>query len=590
MKNRIPDSVIEDIRSRADITEKVSQSVALKKAGKYLKGLCPFHSEKTPSFTVSPDKQIYHCFGCGAGGNVFKFVMETEEISFLDAVKKLAQEVGVELPAYSPDQPPGERETLFRLNRLAAEYFQRQFNAPEAGLEARQYAKSRLLDSETLEKYQIGWASPGWRGLATELAKTGRCKAELLEKAGLVRQKEGGGDYYDRFRGRIMFPLKDAQGRIIGFAGRTLKEEDGPKYLNSPETLLYKKGSTLFGLDGAREAIRRRDSALIVEGYFDQIRAHQHGIKNTVAACGTALTPAQGQLLRHLTSNVTLVFDADPAGQAAAEKGFEVLLELGINVKVAVLPEGQDPDSFILDQGAEAFLRHIETAQPFIESYIQRTLRNGDVSTPSGRVEVVNRVLPLLLKVKSQIERSEWVRYFSEHSGVEDKALLNELKKAMEQNQETLPPQAASPARSRLEPGFYLAQLALADAETAAFIQQEIALEEIHNPAFREILELIYQTLDQAAPLKVDRLLDRLDNPEARTWLSRMGLEPITFDDPKKAARHCIHEIKRKSIESSIEELKKQRREAEKAGEADRSRALHSRLREMRLSLGAWQA
>jgi DNA primase len=590
LKNRIPDSVIDDIRSRSDIAEKVSQTVALKKAGKYLKGLCPFHSEKTPSFTVSPDKQIYYCFGCGAGGNIFKFLMETEEISFLDAVKKLAEEAGVDLPSVTPDAPPGERDVLFRLNRLATEYFQRQLNDTEAGLAARQYAESRSLDADLLEKYQIGWASPGWRGLSIELQKTARCKPELLEKAGLIRKKDGGSEYYDRFRGRLIFPLKDAQGRIIGFAGRSLKEEDSPKYLNSPETLLYKKGSTLFGIDGAREAIRRRDNALIVEGYFDQIRAHQFGIKNAVAACGTALTAAQALLLKHLTANVTLIFDADPAGQAAARKGFEILLEQGINVKIAVLPAGQDPDSFILDQGPEAFLQYIETARPYIESYIHDVIRTGDITSPGGRVEVVNQVLPLLLKVKNQIERSEWVRYFSEHAGVEDKALLNELKKAMEQNQEVLPPQASSPAGSRLEPEFYLAQLALTDDDAAALIRREISLEEIPNGAFRQILGLIYETLDQAAPLKVDRLLDKLDEPESRAWLSRMGMKPIAFDSPEKATRDCIREIKRKNIESSIEELKQQRREAEKAGESDRSRALHTRLREMRLSLGAWKA
>jgi len=588
LKNRIPDSVIEDIRSRSDIVEKVSAHVALKKAGKYLKGLCPFHSEKTPSFTVSPDKQIYHCFGCGAGGNVFKFLMETEEISFLDALKKLASEVGVELPAYQPDQPPGEREVLFRLNRLAAEYFQRQLNDPEAGLAARKYAENRKLDGETLARHQIGWAPEGWRGLAGALGKS--ASAELLEKAGLIRKSERGGDHYDRFRGRFMFPLSDAQGRIIGFAGRTLNEEDGPKYLNSPETVLYKKGSTLYGLDGAREAIRRRDSALVVEGYFDQIRAHQYGIKNTVAACGTALTAAQASLLRQLTKNVTLVFDADAAGQAAADKGFEVLLEQGLNVRVAVLPEGQDPDSYLLEQGAEAFLRQIETARPYIESYIHRVLRAGDVTSPDGRVQVVNQVLPLLLKVKNQVERSEWVRYFAEHAGVDDQALLGELKKAMEKDQGALPREVAvQAAPSRLDPEFCLAQLALASPEAASVIRREIGLEELSNGVFREIMSLIHENQDPAAPVKADRLLDKVEREETRTWLTRMSLEPIAFDNPEKAARDCIHEIKRKNIESIITELKKQRREAEMAGESDRSRALNSRLKEMRLSLGARQ-
>jgi DNA primase len=515
--------------------------------------------------------------------------METEEISFVDAVKKLASRTGVEIPA--PDHrgsahaASGERETLFKLNQRAMEYFQSTFNNPETGKQARDYIQSRQFDQEIIEKYQIGWATPGWRDLKTHLEKTTRCSPEIIEKAGLIKQKEGGGDYYDRFRDRVVLPLKDRQGRVIGFGGRIISG-DGPKYLNSPETAIYKKSNTLFGFDGAREAIRKRDSALIMEGYFDQIRSHQYGIRNAVATCGTALTSAQVTQLRQQTANAILVFDADPAGQAAAQKGFDILLEQGMNVKTVVLPQGQDPDSYILNEGPEAFLQQIETAKPFVESYIENAIASGNKASPEGRMALVNQVLPLLAKIKNNIERSEWLKFFSERAGVEDKSLLNELKKALEQKQSVVA-SPASPANIKQSPELYLIHLMLSDEKVREQVHSQIELEELENPHIRSIVELVFDNLEKKEAIQIDRLLDSIEHRETRALLTKIGLEPILFDDQPRAVSDCIREIKRKNIESKIKELKKQRGEAEKAGEAERSRAIHVRLREMKHSLTA---
>ena len=336
MKSSIPDNIIDEIRDRTDIVAVISEHVVLKKAGKNFKGLCPFHSEKTPSFSVSPEKRIYHCFGCGAGGNVYKFLMEIQSISFPDVIKLLAERTGVPLPkntsGHLQDPKQKEREALRKLNESATRYFQSLLKNPEGGLSARNYLSSRHFDAEILEKYRIGWSAPTWRGLLNHVQQNSSVTQERLIQSGLVIQKEDGSTVYDRFRGRVLFPIKDLHGNIIGFGGRAIAEGDNPKYLNSPETILYQKSETLFGIDQAKQAIRRENQVILVEGYFDQMRAVQHGVEHVVATCGTALTAKQAGMLRNHAETAILVFDSDPAGRSATEKGFDILLEHGLNV------------------------------------------------------------------------------------------------------------------------------------------------------------------------------------------------------------------------------------------------------------------
>lgn len=582
MKHIIPENIIEEVRSRSNIVEVVLDTVLIKKSGKDYKGLCPFHAEKTPSFTVSPDKQIYYCFGCGAGGNVFKFLMETQSLSFVEAVKKLAARCGVIIPEVKGSKDNSEREILLRLNGMAAEHFVSLLQNTTIGKAARDYIDSRHLDRETVARYQIGWASPEWRDLLAKLKTS--CPIEQIEKAGLIKRKDedaGVETCYDRFRNRLMFPLKDIHGDIIGFAGRLIADENGPKYLNSPETLLYKKGNSLFGLNLAREAIRKENRVLLVEGYFDQIRAWQNGIKNVVATCGTALTSNQVSLLKNHTLNVVLVFDGDAAGKAAVERGYDLLLEHGMNVKVLSLPEGHDPDSYIHEQGAGPFTKLVEQAAPFMEYFIDKTIRGGNIATSAGRVDVVNIVMPFLCAIKNSVERSELVKYLSERVGVEDKALLTELRKNLNQTRSSVPVSASKTVKGSHNPEAYLIQLMLLDEHLAQKIQKQVALDEYQTPMFRLMAELLYSRMALGQTIMIDRILDCTDNVEVKAFLTQTGMSPVVFDNPEKAAMDCINELKKANAESRIKELKKQRLEAQKAGQTERSRDLHNMVRKM---------
>jgi DNA primase len=593
LKKLIPDSIIEEIRSRADIYEVVSEFVPLKKTGKNYKGLCPFHSEKTPSFSVSPEKQIYHCFGCGAGGNVFKFLMEKEDLPFIDTVKRLAHRYQVSIPESAYKSQGGashnEREAMFNCNTLTAQYFAGQLKNPQAGKTAREYLASRGFDDQAIEDYQIGWAPSGWRNLLAHLESQVKCSRDTLAKYGLVSKKDAADTkdkkdaYYDRFRERLIFPIQDIRGNIIAFGGRVVDDGE-PKYLNSPETLVYKKGQHLFGLNKAKEAIRREEQVLIVEGYFDQIRAWENDVQNVVATCGTALTAQQALLLKPLTSKVTLVFDADPAGHAAAERGFEVLQEHGLSVFVAVLPEGHDPDSLIQKQGKDAFLKLIQDAQPFVHYLLGRILRSAETRTTEDKLGAINRILPVLAKIKNSVERSEHIRYVAEKVGVEDRAFLEEMRKSLAQNKNRVDAPASS-KKGNHDPEWYLIHLMLADTETARDIAANVALTEYENPLYRETANLLYGLIERDQPLRVDRLIDHTDQPKVKSILTQVSMEPILFDNVKKAVADCINEIRKRTINKKINELKKQRNQAEQAGQTDRSRELHQQMREMQVSL-----
>jgi len=584
LKISIPDNIINEIRDRADIVAVISEHVVLKKAGRNFKGLCPFHSEKTPSFSVSSEKRIYHCFGCGTGGNVFKFLMEIQHISFPDAIKLLADRTGVPLPrnasGHHPDPRQKERDALRKLNESATRYFQSLLKNPEGGLNARNYLDSRHFDAEILDRYRVGWSTPTWRGLLNHVQQKSSVTQEQLVQSGLVIQKEDGSNVYDRFRGRVIFPIKDLHGNIIGFGGRSIAEEDQPKYLNSPETLLYQKSETLFGMDQAKNAIRRENQVILVEGYFDQMRAVQHGIEHVVATCGTALTPKQAGVLRNHAETAILVFDSDPAGISAAGKGFDILLEHGLNVKIVVLPEGQDPDSFIHEQGTEKFLEKIRDAKPFIESYIDRLVRETPGKTPADRVEMANQILPLLAKIKNNVERTAWLEKFTGITGIDDLAFLKELKKAFSQNQTRLSePENDSVSLLNLEK--HLVQLILSDKETARAILQKLDPGEFSDPTLRTIAQTCRQKIDAGEDLKIDQLLDQTEDPEIKNILSRLGLESLEFDTPERTIKECVQKFKNIRLKSKIKDLKLQRLNAANAGQVERSQELGAQLNEM---------
>ena len=588
MKISIPDHIIDEIRDRTDIVTVISDHVVLKKVGKNFKGLCPFHSEKTPSFSVSPDKRIYHCFGCGVGGNVFKFLMEIQSISFPEVLKVLAERAGIPLPRNSSDHStdPGhkERESLRKLNEAATRYFQSLLKNPEGGLSARNYLTSRHFDAETLERYRVGWAAPTWKGLLTHVQQKSSVTQEQLLKSGLIIKKEDSSTVYDRFRGRVIFPIKDLHSNIIGFGGRSINEEDQPKYLNSPETLLYQKSETLFGMDQAKQAIRKENQVILVEGYFDQMRAVQHGVEYVVATCGTALTAKQASMLRNHAETAILIFDSDSAGRSAAEKGFDILLEHGMNVKIVVLPDGQDPDSFIQEQGAESFLEKIRNAKPFMESYIDALVRESPGQTPADKVKMANQILPLLAKIKNTVERSAWLEKFTSKTNIDDQTFLKELSKALTQNQ----PRMAE-TKSELAPLLnlekHLVHLILSDKETAQMVLLEVDPEDFSDPILKNIAQTCRQKIDNDEDLRIDQLLGQTEDPETRNVLSRLGLDSVEFESPERTMKDCIGKFKNIHLKSKIKDLKLQRLDAAKAGQVERSQELQAQLRKMHLAL-----
>jgi len=591
LNHLIPEHLIEEIRSQNDILDVISANVLLKKNGQNYKGLCPFHSEKTPSFIVSPEKQIYHCFGCGAGGNIFKFVMEMEDLPFLTVIKELASKCGVELPVFNPgqiDAKSNERNLLLNINQKALNYFISSLMNSKEGKPARDYLSSRgFNDEKLLADYNIGWAPPGWKNTLNHLQNQERFSKNDLTRAGLIKQKESSSEnnFYDRFRERIMFPLEDIHGNLIAFAGRVISETE-PKYLNSPETPLYIKGKHLFGFNRAKESIRKQNKALIVEGYFDQMRAHQNGIRNSVATCGTALTHEQVSLLKNHTKRATLIFDSDSAGKTATKKGFEVLLKQGISVEVLSLPAGHDPDSYIHQFGPEKFLEELENARPFIESYIDDAITTGSVSNPNGKLEVVNKVLPILMKIENTIERTEWIRILTERAKIEDKALLTELKNAIKQDKTFVEKYHQKSDRSNNQNAeLYLVHLIFSDKELALKIKEQAQIDRFTDPNLRQIVEICYQLLLENSELRVDLVLDQIDDPKIKTLLSEIGVTAIPFDNPKKTLSDCIQALNKKALNNKVEELKKQRNEALAAGESERSQKIQNKLKELRITL-----
>jgi len=427
MAYRIPEDVLEHIRSSVDIVEVVSEYVPLKKRGRNFVGLCPFHTEKTPSFSVNPELQIYHCFGCSVGGNVFSFLMELERVSFPEAVRSVAQRAGIELPdAPTEGEAPESSDDLYAANEFAQRYFAHLLRKDPRAEGAREYLKSRRISEETVERFGLGYALGVWEDLLSQARKRS-LSDETLERAGLALPRKGGGRY-DRFRNRAMFPIFNVSGRTVAFGARALAADQEPKYLNSPETPIYHKSSTLYGLHLAKQAIRGEGRTIIVEGYTDLLRLVQVGIENAVATAGTALTEEHARILKRHAGQAVIVYDADQAGSAASVRGIDVLLAADLDARVVSLPEGHDPDSFVLERGPAEFLSLLDRSQPVLEYKLEVIGASSDLSTVDGKAAAVSSLAETIAKVRSEVKRSLLVREISERFGVDERAILRAMR------------------------------------------------------------------------------------------------------------------------------------------------------------------
>ncbi|HUW71734.1 MAG TPA: DNA primase [Candidatus Humimicrobiaceae bacterium] len=425
-------SSIDEIRNRLDIIEVIGSYIKLQKAGVNFRALCPFHSEKKPSFFVSPSRQIWHCFGgCAEGGDIFKFVMKIEGVEFGDALRILAQKAGVELRPRTPESIKWqtERQRLYEICELATKFFEKQLEKSKAGKEAKKYLLGRGISEDSIKRWRLGYAPDVWQGLSDFLSSQNYSEKEV-EKAGLGLASERG-SFYDRFRGRIIFPIFDLNSQIVGFGGRVFKEKDKKevaKYVNTPNTLLYDKSRILYGLDRAKVEIRKKDACILVEGYTDVIMAHQAGTQNIVATSGTALAPYQLKIIKRYSENLILGFDMDIAGDSATKRGIGLAQNFGFNLKVTRLPEGKDAADIIFKNPKE-WEKSLENPKSILEFYFQSAFSGRDPETPEGKKEISKILLPVLKRIPNEIEKSYWVQRLAGELKVKEEKIEEELKK-----------------------------------------------------------------------------------------------------------------------------------------------------------------
>jgi len=553
MAGAIPAEVIEEIRRRCDIVEVVSGYVSLRPRGRNLFGLCPFHAEKTPSFAVNAERQIFHCFGCHAGGDVFSFLMRLENISFYEAVKVLAERCGVELPKKgrsAEEEPARIKAELYALQELAARYFQQRLAEPGAEA-ARRLLKERGLEEEDWRRFGLGYAPAGWDGLLKFLCSRGYAPQKLAN-AGLVVSKAKGG-FYDRFRQRLMFPIYDSAGRVVGFGGRRLVEDkETPKYINSPESPIYQKGRLFYGWNWAQEEIRRLRQVVVVEGYFDLIAAHRYGIRQAVAASGTALTAEQVQLLRRMADEVIIFFDADKAGQQAAARVWELFLSQGVTVRVASLEAGEDPDSFLRKYGASAFRQRLTQAVPLVEFVIQLALQEADLATPQGQVECLNQVLPVLAAIPRQIERTSYLQLLAERLRISSGVLLEELARVVREGRRRLElpkVMAGELPSAEAEAERLLVRVLLTVPQVREQFLEEVAVEDFQDAALAEIVAAL------KAGATEEEVMMRLESEAARALAAGFMLE-AEVAEPQAVAADCLHTLRAAKIKAQLRSLR----------------------------------
>lgn len=542
---------IEEIRSRCDIVEVVGSYLPqLRRRGSTYKCNCPFHQEKTPSFTVNDARQIFHCFGCGAGGDVFRFVMEYEKVDFVTAVSLLAERVGVEVVYEGGEAPEksGNKDVLFKLHSDAALFYLRILTDSPDAAEARRYLEERDLPPDLVKEFQIGYAPNEWDGLLKRALKKGYA-AEQLEVAGLVvpSERDGKTSYYDRFRNRIMFPICDHMGRVIGFSGRIMnKAEKGAKYVNSPETLLFKKNRVLFAFDKARKAIVDTRQAIVVEGQIDAIRCHQAGLSNVVASQGTALTENHARLIKRYADEVVLVLDADAAGVKAALASSEIFIAAELAVRVATLPPGEDPDSFIRKEGGEAFFSRVAEAPSALDFLIDAYQKQDDVGTEAGQMRVVQAVLNFIAKCSSAARRDPMINHAADRLHISPQALEQDLRRVLRVQLQHRPAHAST------------SEAVQSPKPQKTYPREETALLELLVHHYHEVHPLVQEFLppyllsDPTCKKLVDILM--LDPPETLTE----GFHEYDEETQKVIARVQVEESRSIDAEMTAVELVQQ--------------------------------
>ncbi|MBZ5698006.1 MAG: DNA primase [Acidobacteriia bacterium] len=578
-------SFADRVKQQADIVRVVGEYVRLKKSGQNFTGLCPFHSEKTPSFAVHPVKQIYHCFGCGVGGDVFKFVMEMEKITFPEAVRAVAEKCGIAVPRARERTPEERREnqqrtSLVEMHREAAAFFAQQLGGTPEGKAARAYLLDRGLNSEAMVRFGIGFAPSGGEGLLRAMKQ--KYPEKVLEVSGLFSRDQSG-RLYDRFRRRVMFPIANESGKIVAFGGRALGD-DLPKYLNSPETLIYSKSNILYHLDRAKEALRQSDFAVLVEGYMDAIAVALAGISNVVASCGTSLTESQVKLLNRFTRRIVVNYDPDTAGQAATERSLSTLLEQGAEVRVLALPGGKDPDSFIRAEGAAAYTKLLKEAPPYVDYLIARA-RKMDLTSAEGKLRAVNFLMPYVQRIPDRILRSEWATRIAQQLRIEEPVLRESMRRAASERRSEvksrpeLVGRAGKPAERRL------VQMLIEAEEFRLQLAQQIRAEDLHRGLETErILAVLVGACESGERPDAASLATALEDRDRRL-LFEIAFEAAAAPTWEEA-ESCLAVLRRRRAEEELAAVQRQiETQSAAAGSNGELRRLLERKQELRRRL-----
>ncbi len=540
----------EQVRDAADIVEVISGYVPLKKRGQNYWGCCPFHGEKTPSFSVNPAKNMFYCFGCHEGGDIFKFIMKIDNCGFIDAVKLLANRYGIPIPERQKTAAEIAREkqneSIYKANDLAARFFQACLLKTAHGKPALAYLAGRGITQEIIERFGLGYALDNFVALVTSLGKRG-LSAQLLTQAGLVAEGQKG--YYDKFRNRVMIPIRNGRGHIVGFGGRVL-DNSTPKYLNTSETQWFNKRWLLFGLDVAARAIRTKSQAIVVEGYMDAISLHAAGLDNVVASMGTAFSDQQAKLLKRMAAEVIFCYDSDSAGRKASVRAVSIAQAAGLKVRIAGVPDGKDPDEYVRHHGKEAFLEVIANAQNGIDFQIDETILQNNITNLAGKVEAVSNILPFLLECKSEIEAAEHIRRLAQRLTIDEGLIAEEYRKAMRKGGAKREVQYAAQVPTQrggvtCQAEELLLQLLLEQPE-----QGERSEEVLKQTGFADaVCERIYAEAKKLGDeLTTDKLNEHLDS-EAQSTLARILTHTLPEGDTGQLMADCLRQLKRNYLE-----------------------------------------
>ena len=559
---RISEELIDQVRQSVDIVDVISDHVALIRKGKSFLGLCPFHDDSSPSMNVSQDKQIYKCFSCGAGGNVFTFVRDIENISFIEAVRKLAERAGIALPDSRSDNSENEKtyDELYRANELALKYFHHMLMEHESGSIAREYLAHRGMLRDTMVSFQLGYALNQWDGFLQAATRRGY-SLQVLERAGLITPRQKGTGYYDRFRHRVMFPIHASTGRPVAFGARALDIDEQAKYLNSPETPVYHKSATLYGLWRGRDAIRNTQQALVVEGYMDLISLVQNGIENVVASSGTALTSDHARMLRRYASHIVLVFDGDEAGTGATVRGIGSLFEMGLDVRVVSLPQGHDPDSFVREHGPDGFYALIEKASSAVDFLIHRFSTREDLSSIDGKTRAAHELAELIGRIKDQARRQFLIQDVSQKLRMEESVFIQIVHADTRQTpsrRSTAPTGTPPPFDPRPRSERELLYLMMRNPDAADFVLHHIRMEDFTNSTYRQMVRLIAQLRQNRQNPTVANLIDHCRDPQLSRIISDLFLEPGMPDPDQVPLDDYIRNFKMKNIERQLDDLQAQ--------------------------------